>query len=84
MRFRSEAIIEIWIEIDPIWPEGGAVVIRVFADALAAGPDYGGATPYADAVGDFVNGEADNDILVGGNLSDGLMGAEGDDLRLAA
>ncbi|GMU46174.1 MAG: hypothetical protein AMXMBFR26_09560 [Porticoccaceae bacterium] len=56
----------------------------MFADALAAGPDYGGATPYADAVGDFVNGGADNDILVGGNLSDGLMGAEGDDLRLAA
>lgn len=87
MRLRSEAIIEIWIEIDPIWPEGRAVVARVFADTLAdvpPGPDYVGATPYAGAVGDFLSGGAGNDTLVGSNLSDALLGAEGDDLRLAA
>ncbi|MBK9428232.1 MAG: hypothetical protein IPN63_12825 [Gammaproteobacteria bacterium] len=59
----------------------------LFAEAqitLPAGPGYGGATPYADAVGDFVNGGVGADTLIGGALSDALMGAEGDDLRLAA
>ena len=59
----------------------------LFADAqitLPAGPGYGGATPYADAVGDFVNGGSGADTLISGALSDALMGGEGDDLRLAA
>ncbi len=56
----------------------------LFADAqitLPAGPGYGGTTPYADAVGDFVSGDSGADILTGGVLSDALTGG---DLKWAA
>jgi len=69
---------------DLIQGRAGADVL--FADALAdipAGPGYGGATPYADAVGDFVIGGADNDILVGSTLSDALLSGTGGDFIVA-
>ncbi len=65
--------------------QGAAGDDVLFAEALItlpAGPGYGGATPYADAVGDFVSGGAGADTLIGGALSDALMGADGDDLIL--